>query len=305
MTRRTTITTHSRELILIHAPTPAANRPANPAANLAANSAANSAANPAANSAANSAESWCEQCAARTPLATPEQAAALTGIKTRVIYRWIEGGLLHFTETSEEKLLICVNSLGVELPTADAARSGLKLATAGRMCEPDAVTLPDEAEPVDDTTPRDALYGNEDPTLEIVPVPVSTMRLSAALSCAERQMDDVLIISLHGRFDHQATARFEQRFLGLINAGARQLAFDCAALDFISSAGLRSFLNVAHRLTTVGSRITLYALNEAVAQAFRATGFAAMFRIFAAEEEAILGLAITGLLPRLLPREER
>lgn len=268
MTRRTTITTHSRELLTIRAQKPGWT----------------------AEWTAEWTEGWCEQCAARSPLTAPEQAAALTGIKTRVIYRWAETGMLHSAETEAGNLLVCVNSLGIELP----ARQSRRLAGA-----PDADTLRDHAESVDYTTRRDAPYGNEAPTLELMAVAAQTKRLSAALEYAERNVDDVLVIGLRGRLDNQAAANFEQRFLSFINAGARQLAFDCSALDSISSAGLRSFLNAARRLTTVGSRITLYSLNEAVARAFRTTGFASLFRIFHTEEEAILGLAITGLLPRL------
>jgi len=58
---------------------------------------------------------WCAQCAAAGRMVTPEEAAALTHVNTRTIYRWVEAGMAHFTETAEGKLFVCVASL----PKAD------------------------------------------------------------------------------------------------------------------------------------------------------------------------------------------
>jgi hypothetical protein len=41
----------------------------------------------------------------------PEQIAAITGTSTRDIYRRVEAGELHFTETESGVLLICLDSL--------------------------------------------------------------------------------------------------------------------------------------------------------------------------------------------------
>jgi predicted site-specific integrase-resolvase len=42
---------------------------------------------------------------------TPEEAAALAQVSSRTIYRRVEAGELHFAETPEEPLLICLDSL--------------------------------------------------------------------------------------------------------------------------------------------------------------------------------------------------
>jgi hypothetical protein len=42
---------------------------------------------------------------------TPEEAAALSSRPQRIIYRWIEGGFLHYTESASNELLICFNAL--------------------------------------------------------------------------------------------------------------------------------------------------------------------------------------------------
>ena len=53
----------------------------------------------------------CHRCQARVEMATPEQIVTLTGIHSRTIYSWVESGQVHFLETAEGHLLICLASL--------------------------------------------------------------------------------------------------------------------------------------------------------------------------------------------------
>jgi excisionase family DNA binding protein len=54
---------------------------------------------------------WCEECAEPVRMVTPDEAAALAGVTARTIYRWVKAEKLHFTETPERSLLICLRSL--------------------------------------------------------------------------------------------------------------------------------------------------------------------------------------------------
>ena len=54
---------------------------------------------------------WCGGCEAMVRMVTADEAANLAGITTRTIYRWVEQGKVHFTETAAGKVLVCVNSL--------------------------------------------------------------------------------------------------------------------------------------------------------------------------------------------------
>jgi len=57
------------------------------------------------------ASAWCAECRAQTQMLKPEEAAAVAAITPRTIYRWVEAGKLHFTESSDGWLLVCLNSL--------------------------------------------------------------------------------------------------------------------------------------------------------------------------------------------------
>jgi hypothetical protein len=54
---------------------------------------------------------WCASCEREVKMLVPEYAAMLANIRTRLIYRWVETGRLHFTEGLDGQLLVCINSL--------------------------------------------------------------------------------------------------------------------------------------------------------------------------------------------------
>ena len=53
----------------------------------------------------------CDRCTEPSGMITPDEAAALFEVSTRTIYRWLESGVIHFSETATEGLLICLSSL--------------------------------------------------------------------------------------------------------------------------------------------------------------------------------------------------
>jgi excisionase family DNA binding protein len=65
---------------------------------------------------------WCPGCARESVMSSPEEAARLAGVSVRAIYRWVEAGAIHFTETREGVTLICVaSSTRPEIPAQHGA----------------------------------------------------------------------------------------------------------------------------------------------------------------------------------------
>jgi hypothetical protein len=58
-----------------------------------------------------SALQWCASCDREVRMLTPQDAAAVANVHTRLVYQWVESGLVHFSEAPDGLLLICVNSL--------------------------------------------------------------------------------------------------------------------------------------------------------------------------------------------------
>jgi hypothetical protein len=53
----------------------------------------------------------CPECARDVLLLSAEAAALTAGVSAREIYRWLEGGTLHFQELSNNKVYLCSESL--------------------------------------------------------------------------------------------------------------------------------------------------------------------------------------------------
>ena len=54
---------------------------------------------------------WCEACSAGVLMVTPEVAAVLSHFSPRAVYRRVEAGEIHFVETANGWLLVCLNSI--------------------------------------------------------------------------------------------------------------------------------------------------------------------------------------------------
>jgi hypothetical protein len=61
---------------------------------------------------------WCTECAPGAPLLTPEEAAPVAGLSVRALYRLVEDGLIHFKETPDGLLLVCLGKLAGRGPDA-------------------------------------------------------------------------------------------------------------------------------------------------------------------------------------------
>lgn len=56
-------------------------------------------------------QAWCSACGTEATLVTPAQAAVAAGVSVRTINQWVESDRVHFIETEDGLLLICVSSL--------------------------------------------------------------------------------------------------------------------------------------------------------------------------------------------------
>lgn len=54
---------------------------------------------------------WCAGCGEHARMLTLDKAMALTGASSREIHRRLEAGEVHFTETTDGFVLMCMDSL--------------------------------------------------------------------------------------------------------------------------------------------------------------------------------------------------
>jgi len=91
-----------------------------------------------------------------------------------------------------------------------------------------------------------------------------------------------VLVTPEGRLDFSAAAAFQQRIEAVI-AGAgtapASVIIDCAALDYVSSAGLRVFLLAARASQRAGTFFAVCALKPAVREVFELSGFNRMIAV--------------------------
>ena len=54
---------------------------------------------------------WCAVCANEVVMVTPAQAAVIARLSVRDVNRRVEAGEVHFLETPDGQLLVCIDSL--------------------------------------------------------------------------------------------------------------------------------------------------------------------------------------------------
>lgn len=101
---------------------------------------------------------------------------------------------------------------------------------------------------------------------------------------------DVTVVAVTGSLDSNTSPQAQQQLDGILAGGARKVAFDFTALDYISSAGLRVLLSAAKRLGGAGGALRLFGLNETVREVFEISGFSSILPVHATEAEALAGL---------------
>ena len=101
---------------------------------------------------------------------------------------------------------------------------------------------------------------------------------------------EIITVGLKGRLDAATSKSVEERLLQLIDTGERQMIMDLAALDYISSVGLRVLILVAKRLKQVGGRVVVCALQEPVRQVFDIAGFTTLFTLYESRDQALVNL---------------
>lgn len=101
-----------------------------------------------------------------------------------------------------------------------------------------------------------------------------------------RTSNDIQIVAIAGNLD-STTSPEAQKALDAVLAGARTVALDFSALEYISSAGLRVLLGAAKQLRASGGTLRMFGLNQSVREVFEISGFSAIMAVYRSEAEAL------------------
>ena len=92
------------------------------------------------------------------------------------------------------------------------------------------------------------------------------------VNIATTKFESTATLALTGRLDGLSSPELEHHVSALIASGIRSLMFDLAALDYVSSAGLRVFIVAAKKLTAAGGSVQFHSLTPSVREVFEVTG---------------------------------
>ena len=82
-----------------------------------------------------------------------------------------------------------------------------------------------------------------------------------------------------GELDTTATTKQAEELNQVLALADKALEMDCSELEYISSAGLRFFMQLKRESEAKGGTIRITHLNEDVADIFRMSGFSNLFNI--------------------------
>ncbi len=93
------------------------------------------------------------------------------------------------------------------------------------------------------------------------------------------QKEQESVVRIAGELDTIATTEQTDDLQQVLNIADRALVMDCSELEYISSAGLRFFMQLKRESEAKGGSIRITNMNEDVADIFRMSGFKNIFQI--------------------------
>lgn len=96
----------------------------------------------------------------------------------------------------------------------------------------------------------------------------------------------VMGVTVEGRLDAATVPALEKTLERLLFDGQARLVVDLAAVNYISSSGLRALLTARRQARARGGDVFLCCLHPRVREIFEMVGFTSVFGIYANRDEA-------------------
>lgn len=104
--------------------------------------------------------------------------------------------------------------------------------------------------------------------------------------------NSVLIVVVSGRVDSNTAPDLERDLKAAVEAAPARVAIDLAAVDYISSAGLRALVSVLRGARAHGGDVRLAALSPRVADVLKLAGLESIFAVYASREQAVASFVL-------------
>jgi anti-anti-sigma factor len=105
-------------------------------------------------------------------------------------------------------------------------------------------------------------------------------------ACFE-QLGQVLLIAVSGRLDTLTAPQFDARAAPLLAGPQGRILLDVSGLEYISSAGLRSILQVAKVAEANGGKAGVFGVPAQVAEVLKIAGVSSRLEVYADRASAL------------------
>ena len=103
----------------------------------------------------------------------------------------------------------------------------------------------------------------------------------------KNKVGTLLTLKPSGRLDSHESDSFEEKLKELIEAGDNHILLDLSDINYVSSRGLRVFINGAKWAQSAGGRLAVCSPQGEVRKVLDMTGLGNLFGVFATSEEAV------------------
>ena len=103
------------------------------------------------------------------------------------------------------------------------------------------------------------------------------------------KIDQTVVLEIKGRMDVIAAMEYEKAIMECFQRGDRQFVVDLNALEYISSAGLRSLLTTAKKIKEAKGTANFCNVKGVVKEVFAMSGFDSILPIFKSVKDAMPG----------------
>jgi anti-sigma B factor antagonist len=100
------------------------------------------------------------------------------------------------------------------------------------------------------------------------------------------QDEDIWLIGVEGRLDHETTPQLQSTLLDLLDEGHQRLVVDLSDTTYINSGGLRVLLSAWRRARQREGDLHLCGLNDRLTEIFEMAGFDRVFQIYSTQTDA-------------------
>jgi anti-anti-sigma factor len=100
-------------------------------------------------------------------------------------------------------------------------------------------------------------------------------------------LPDLLIIALEGRLDTGSAPEFDAELSSVLSTPRPNILLDLAAVTYISSAGLRSILQLVKHTSAHGGRLGIFAAPPHIMEVIEMSGFPSLLDIYDDREAAL------------------